>query len=67
MEDLKTEYEIDEDFSFPIQAGEKIGTLYVKNGEKTIVEAPLTVEHSIEKASFFTLFKRALQEMTVFE
>lgn len=67
MTDLKSEYKLDENISLPIKAGDKVGTLLIKNGDKIVVEAPLTVEQSIEKASYFTLLKRSLQELTVFE
>ena len=66
-ENLTTEYELNEELTLPIKKGDQVGTLYVKNGDELIMEAPLTVEQSIEKASFFTLLKRSLQEVTVFE
>lgn len=67
ISDLTSEYKLDENISLPIKAGDKVGTLLIKNGDKIVVESPLTVEQSIEKASYFTLLKRSLQELTVFE
>lgn len=67
MDNLHTEYELFDDLSLPIKAGDEVGTLYVKNDNEILMESPLTVEQSIEKASLFTLFKRALQKVTVFE
>lgn len=67
LEDLTTEYELMDDISLPIEQGDRIGTLLIKNGEEIIIESPLTVEHPIHKASFFTLMKRSLQEVAVFE
>lgn len=67
MDNLHTEYELFDDLSLPIKAGDQVGTLYVKNDNEILMESPLTVEQSIEKASLFTLFKRALQKVTVFE
>lgn len=67
IENLTTEYELKEDLSLPIAAGEKIGRLMIKNGDELLLESALTVEESVENASFFTLFKRALQKVTVFE
>lgn len=67
MDELTTEYTLEEDLILPIKEGDQVGTLYVKNGEQILVEAPLTVEKPIEKASFFTLLKRSIQEVTVFE
>lgn len=67
LDDLTTEYELLDDISLPIEQGDRIGTLLIKNGEEIIIESPLTVEHPIHKASFFTLMKRSLQEVAVFE
>lgn len=67
FEDLVTEYKLDDNLSLPIKTGEEIGRLFIKNGEEILVESPLTVEESIEKASFLTLWKRSLQELTLFE
>ncbi len=67
LEDLTTEYELMDDISLPIEQGDRIGTLLIKNGEEIIIESPVTVEHPIHKASFFTLMKRSLQEVAVFE
>lgn len=67
FEDLITEYKLDDNLTLPIKAGDEIGRLFIKNGDKVLVEAPLTVEESITNASFFTLWKRSLQELTLFE
>lgn len=67
LENLTTEYELIDDINLPIKQGDRVGTLLIKNGEEIITESPLTVEHPIDKASFFTLMKRSLQEVTVFE
>lgn len=67
MENLTTEFKLDEDISLPIIKGDKIGELFIKNGEEIISKAPLTVEETVEKATFFTLFKRSVQELTAFE
>lgn len=61
--DIHTEVVIDENWDLPVQKGEQVGTMYVKDGENILSEVPLTVVEDVEKASYFTLLKRTLQEM----
>jgi len=67
VEEWTTEYELDEEFTLPIKQGDVIGRLYIKEGDQIIADSPLTVEDSIEVASFLTLLKRSLGELTAFE
>ncbi|WP_249871918.1 D-alanyl-D-alanine carboxypeptidase family protein [Oceanobacillus saliphilus] len=60
---ITTDIELRENWDFPIKKGEQVGKLYVKDGENILSEVPLTVEEDIEKASYFSLLKRTLQEM----
>lgn len=62
-EDVTNEVQIDKDLELPIKKGDKIGTMYVKNGEEIITETPLTVDENVEHASYYTLLKRTLQEI----
>jgi len=62
-EDIKTRVEFIPDISAPLQKGDEIGTLYVIKGEDILSESGLTVNHDIEKASYYTLFKRSLQKL----
>jgi len=66
-ENITSEYKIDESISLPVKKGDPVGVLTIKNGEEILLEAPLTVDQPIESASFITLLKRSLQELTVFE
>ncbi|WP_087971588.1 D-alanyl-D-alanine carboxypeptidase family protein [Oceanobacillus rekensis] len=61
--DIRTEIVLDETWDLPVQKGEQVGILYVRDGENILSEVPLTVEEDVEKASYFTLLKRTLQEM----
>lgn len=65
-ENIKTEVKMDEDLNLPLMKGDKVGVLYVKNGEETLSKTPLTIDHDIEMASLFTFLKRSLQKMTNF-
>jgi serine-type D-Ala-D-Ala carboxypeptidase (penicillin-binding protein 5/6) len=62
-EEVTTEIKLKEVFSLPINRGDEVGTLTVKNGNDIISEIPLTVNTDVTKASYFTLLKRTLQEM----
>ncbi|MEN1969102.1 D-alanyl-D-alanine carboxypeptidase family protein [Lentibacillus sp. N15] len=50
--------------SLPLEKGDKVGTLIVKDGKKVLSKTTLTVKEDIKPASFFTLFKRSIGEMT---
>jgi D-alanyl-D-alanine carboxypeptidase (penicillin-binding protein 5/6) len=67
FENLTTSYQLMEELTLPVEKGERVGTLFIKDGDEVILEAPLTVEHTIETASFFTLLKRSFQELSAFE
>ncbi|WP_042145788.1 D-alanyl-D-alanine carboxypeptidase family protein [Paucisalibacillus sp. EB02] len=63
VENLTTSVELDS-VELPLNEGDRVGTLVVKNGENLISETPLVVESDIEKASLFTLFKRSMQKLS---
>lgn len=62
-EEVTTEMKLKEKFTLPINRGDEVGTLTVKNGNEIISEIPLTVNNDVTQASYFTLLKRTLQEM----
>lgn len=62
-ESISTEVKLNENSTLPIKKGEEVGTLTVKNDDKVIARVPLTVKEDIEKATYFTLFKRTLKEI----
>lgn len=59
----ETEVNITKDITVPLKKGEEVGKLIVKKDEEIVLEAPLTIDEDMEKASFFTLFKRTLQNI----
>lgn len=61
--DIRTEVELQEAWNLPIKRGDEVGKLYVKDGEQVLYEIPLTVEEDIEKTTYFSLWKRTVQEM----
>lgn len=66
-ENITSEYKLAEDITLPIMQGDKIGELIVKSEKEILAKVPLTVEETVDKARFSTLFKRSLQEMTALE
>ncbi|MBP2077802.1 D-alanyl-D-alanine carboxypeptidase family protein [Oceanobacillus polygoni] len=60
---IRTEVELQEAWNLPIKRGDEVGKLYVKDGEQVLYEIPLTVEEDIEKTTYFSLWKRTVQEM----
>lgn len=47
----------------PVNKGDKVGTLIIKEDGKSIKEVDVTVEESIEKANFFNLYLRYLSDI----
>jgi D-alanyl-D-alanine carboxypeptidase (penicillin-binding protein 5/6) len=62
-EDITTEVEFDPNITVPLKKGDQVGTLYVKKGEDILSESGLTVDHDIDKASYYTFFKRSMQKL----
>ena len=50
-------------FKLPIKKGDKVGTLYLKDGNKTINMVQLTVKEDVEKASILELYKRTIKSI----
>lgn len=63
-EKVKTVVELDDNITLPMEKGEQVGTLYVKNGEKILSKTPLTIDQDVKRASYITFLKRSLQKMT---
>lgn len=62
-QDITTSVQMEE-VTLPLKKGEKVGTLVVKNGKNVLSKTPLTINHDAKPASFLTLFKRSIGEMT---
>lgn len=63
IDELTTSVKLDS-VELPLKKGDQVGTLQVKNGEELISETPLIVNEDVDKASFFTLFKRSIQKLS---
>lgn len=63
ISNLTTDINIEENVDLPIQKGDVIGSLKIKQGDKVISKTDLTVAEDITKADYLTLLKRSLQKI----
>ncbi len=49
----------------PVSKGQRLGTLYIKAGEQVLKEIPMVAEASVEKLTFFQIWGRLLQKLTM--
>jgi serine-type D-Ala-D-Ala carboxypeptidase (penicillin-binding protein 5/6) len=64
IEDVQQKVKVSKDLKAPIKKGDQIGTLTIEKNGKTLVKSPLLAKKSIEKASWWNLFKRSLGMFT---
>ncbi len=57
---LTTEIKINKQVKMPIEKGERLGTLVVKNNGKMVTESPLVASENVEAANWWGLFKRTV-------
>jgi len=62
-----TEINLDEDIELPIERGEEVGTLLIKQDNDTIVQSSLVVEEDVKTASFYDLLKRSLKNIAKYK
>lgn len=67
IDDITQMVELNETFDLPLQIGDQVGTLTVKQGDEMLSETPLTVDQQVNEATYFTLFKRAMQSLAKHE
>ncbi|MEK3885925.1 D-alanyl-D-alanine carboxypeptidase family protein [Bacillus sp. FSL K6-3431] len=58
-EGLTTEIKINKNLKAPINKGEKVGMITIKKEDKELVKTPLVAEKSVQKATWWQLYKRA--------
>ncbi|GAB4073532.1 D-alanyl-D-alanine carboxypeptidase DacF [Barrientosiimonas marina] len=61
--DVSESVSIVSDWRLPIQKGEEVGELVIKNQEETLSKIPLIADKDVPKASYFTLLKRTVEQM----
>ncbi len=64
---IQTTVIVDDLLALPMNKGDKVGKLIVKNGETVLSEIPLIINQNIDKASYITLVKRSLQNLVKYE
>lgn len=62
-ENIQSKIFLDDHLALPLKEGDVVGQLVVKDGEDIITESPLIVMEDVEKANYFTLFKRTLRSL----
>lgn len=66
MDQVDTSYQLDENIDIPLEKGDTVGTLTVKNQDEVVSETPLVVNEPIDEASYLELLKRSIQKMSKF-
>ncbi|MBP2240745.1 D-alanyl-D-alanine carboxypeptidase (penicillin-binding protein 5/6) [Cytobacillus eiseniae] len=64
IEDIKQSIVLDKNIKAPVQIGDKVGVLQLKQNGKTIVETELVAKGESKKAGWWTLFKRSMGMFT---
>ena len=59
------ETELLENVEAPVSQGQRLGTLYIKAGEQVLKEIPLVAETAVPKLTFWQMFSRLLQVLTM--
>lgn len=60
---IETTVIVDDHLSLPMKKGDKVGVIKINNGDIVLSEVPLVINEDFDKASYFTLVKRSLQEL----
>ena len=53
--------EIEESLRAPVEQGQQVGTLTVKNGDEILLEIPLTAGSSVARLTYWQIFSRCLR------
>ncbi|WP_446728308.1 D-alanyl-D-alanine carboxypeptidase family protein [Peribacillus sp. TH27] len=62
--DFTKKITLNKDLNAPIKKGDQIGTLELKKNGKVYVESPIVAKETVEKASWWQLYKRAFGMFT---
>ncbi len=65
--DLKFSVSLSDDIQAPVEAGQKIGTLALLNGDEKLCEYALNSPHRVERLSFADVMRRFLCSFTYFD
>ncbi len=59
------EWILEEQVDAPVSKGQRLGTLYIKAGEQVIKEIPMVAESAVEKLTFWQMWSKILQKITM--
>ena len=62
---VSQETELLESIDAPVSQGQRLGTLYIKAGDQVLKEIPLVAETAVPKLTFWQMFSRILQVLTM--
>ena len=62
---VSQETELLESIDAPVSQGQRLGTLYIKAGDQVLKEIPLVAETAVPKLTFWQMFRRILQVLTM--
>ncbi|MGM8211670.1 D-alanyl-D-alanine carboxypeptidase family protein [Virgibacillus sp. W0430] len=60
---ITTSIRMKDQITLPLKKGDQVGVLQVKNNDTILSETALVVNEDIKSASYFTLFKRTIQQI----
>ncbi|MBU5466316.1 D-alanyl-D-alanine carboxypeptidase [Virgibacillus sp. MSJ-26] len=63
IDHVKSSYTIDDNIELPLEKGTQVGVLTLNDGEDVVSEIPLVTNEHIDRASYYTLFKRSLNKL----
>ncbi|SFA72779.1 D-Ala-D-Ala carboxypeptidase DacF. Serine peptidase. MEROPS family S11 [Lentibacillus halodurans] len=61
--DVTASANLTSDLELPINKGDQVGELIIKNNDEILSKTPIIVDHDIQKASYLTLLRRSVQNM----
>ena len=63
IDHVKSSYTIDDNIELPLEKRTQVGVLTLNDGEDVVSEIPLVTNEHIDRASYYTLFKRSLNKL----
>jgi D-alanyl-D-alanine carboxypeptidase (penicillin-binding protein 5/6) len=60
---LTQEVTLPEEVAAPVAQGQQLGTLTVRDGETVVLEVPILAAESVEKLTWWEMYRRMLAEL----
>ncbi len=62
---IQQEIQLLDTIDAPVSKGQRLGTMYIKAGDQVLREIPLVAETAVPKLTFFQIWARVLQKLTM--